>query len=176
MAPVAVANSDSDFASLIAVETAKFDYEISTKAAEMRSKGEVPKTGPLTAASSSCAGQALSTPFLRFGDSADYTLLPGGSFEAGTSGWRLENEARIVTANSSFATSGPGKRAVSFPKGSKVTTSAVCITPMHPTLRFFAMAKGSSRRLRSTCALHAWRADRLAGLDGDRCRRRVRST
>ena len=145
MAPVALANSDADFASLISVETAKFNYEISTKAAEMSSKGEVPKTGPLTAASPSCAGHGVSTPFLRFGDSADYTLLPGGTFEAFTSGWLLENSARIVTANSSFATSGPGTRALAFPKGSKVTTSPVCITGFHPTLRFFAMAKGSSR-------------------------------
>ena len=144
-APAAWANSDADFASLIAVETAKFDQEISTKAAEMRAKGEVPKTGPLTAASSSCAGQALSTPFVRFGDSADYTLLPGGTFELGAPGWVLENEARIVAANSSFAATGPGRKALSVPKGSKVTTRALCITEFHPTLRFFAMAKGSSR-------------------------------
>lgn len=46
-----------------------------------------------------------------------------------------------MSANSTF---GPGARAVAIPKGSKVSTRAVCITELHPTLRFFAMTKGSS--------------------------------
>jgi hypothetical protein len=144
-APAAFANSDADFAAVIAAETEQFNREISAKAAEMQSKGEVPKTGPLTARSPSCAGQAPSQPFGRFGDAADYTLLPGGTFESGVTGWTLENAARIVAANSPFNSSGPGTKALSLRKGDKVTTSPVCITAAHPTLRFFATAKGSSR-------------------------------
>ena len=144
-APAALAGSDADFVAVIAKETEQFNREISTKAAEMRSKGEVPKTGPLTATSPSCASQPPSRPFLAFGDAADYTLLPGGSFESGAPGWKLENAARLVAANSPFKASGPGTRALSMRKGDKVITSSVCITAAHPTLRFFATAKGSSR-------------------------------
>ena len=140
--PTAFAGSDSDFERVIAAETAQFNREIATKAAEMRSKGEVPKTGPLTASSASCAAQAPVQPFLRWNDTADYTLIPGGTFETGAAGWTLENQARLVTTVSKDL--GGGTRALSIPKGSKVITRAVCITELHPTIRFFAQAKGST--------------------------------
>lgn len=140
--PSAFAGSDSDFAHLVAVETQKFNEEISAKAAEMRSKGEWPKTGPLTSTSPSCAAQAPVQPFLRWNDGADYTLVPGGTFEDRAPGWTLENNARVVTTSTRDL--GGGARALSIPKGSKVTTRAVCITEFHPTIRFFAQASGTT--------------------------------
>ena len=143
--PTALAGSDSDFAHLVAVETEKFNQEISSKAAEMRTKGEWPKTGPLTASSPSCAAQAPMQPFLRWSDTADYTLVPGGTFESGAPGWTLENNARVVTTATRDL--GGGTRALSIPKGSKVITRSVCITEFHPTIRFFAQAKGTATRM-----------------------------
>jgi len=48
----------------------------------------------------SCPTQPVSTPFSQWGDSNDYFLVPGGSFE-GTSdqvGWTLSN-ASLTTGN-----------------------------------------------------------------------------
>ena len=39
--------------------------------------------GILTASAQSCDDSPLSQPFSRFGDSANYKLMPGGSFESG---------------------------------------------------------------------------------------------
>ncbi len=140
--PTALAGSDIDFERVIAEKTTQFNREIAAKAAEMASKGEVPKTGPLTSSSPSCAAQAPVQPFLRWNDFADYTLLPGGTFESGTPGWTLENNARVVTTPTTDL--GGGTRALSIPKGSKVITRPVCVTELHPTIRFFAQAKGST--------------------------------
>ena len=139
--PTALAGSDSDFDRVIAEKTAQFNYEISTKAAEMRSKGEMPKTGPLTSSSPSCAAQAPVRPFVRWNDFADYTLVPGGTFESGAPGWTLENNARVVTTTRDLE---GGTRALSIPKGSKVMTRAVCITEAHPTIRFYTQTRGST--------------------------------
>lgn len=142
--PAAHAESDEDFAARISEETTKFDDEIATKAAELLAKDEWPKTGRLTERAAACTSEVDGQPFAPFGDGADYTLLPGGTFEGGAPGWLLENDATIVSANSSFFASGQGASAVAIPKGGKVTTSAMCLTEFHPTLRFFARADGSS--------------------------------
>ena len=140
--PTALAATDLDFAKVIAEKTTQFNLELAAKAAEMRSKGEVPKTGPLSASSASCANQVPTQPFLPWNDAADYTPVPGGTFESSVPGWSLENLARLVTTGSKDP--GGGTRSLSIPKGSKVTTPPVCITELHPTIRFFAQAKGST--------------------------------
>src|SRR5215210_1298353 len=43
----------------------------------------------LTASADSCDDGPITQPFQRFGDSANYKLLSGGSFEAGTPAWQL---------------------------------------------------------------------------------------
>ena len=45
-------------------------------------------------AGAACATSSTSHPFSQFGDSAAYSLLPGGSFEAGAPGWVLTQRRR----------------------------------------------------------------------------------
>src|SRR5271167_3682808 len=46
--------------------------------------------------SGACNGAALSQPFLRWGDSNSYELVPGGNFEGSLSGWTLSGGAQRV--------------------------------------------------------------------------------
>src|ERR1700689_2223708 len=49
----------------------------------------------------SCVTGATSTPFAQFGDSADYSPVPGGSFESGAPGWSLTSSA-IAAGNETY--------------------------------------------------------------------------
>jgi hypothetical protein len=88
------------------------------------------------AQASTCAGQAVSTPFSRFGDANQYFLAPNGSFEGGTSGWALSNASASFGNESYFLHSSSDTHSL------KLTGSALsptfCITRNDPMLRFVA--------------------------------------
>lgn len=66
MVSSALATTDSEMNSNIRAETAKVVSELELKAAEMRSKSEIAKTGKLTSASLSCEpGTGAAVPALR---------------------------------------------------------------------------------------------------------------
>lgn len=69
------------------------------------------------------------------GDGSDYSLAPGGNFEAGSAGWQFSNGARIVNGNEKLGVSG-GSRALQMPLGSVATSPAFCIDENHPHFRF----------------------------------------
>lgn len=139
-APAAHANSDKDMRAKIAEETAQAVAELKLEAEKNREDGELAKTGELTRRAPSCAAEVPVRPFLAFGDFADYTPIAGGSFEGALDGWTLENDAR---AEENLGGGGLGARSLVLPKGSVATTPAVCLTELHPTLRFWATRSGS---------------------------------
>jgi hypothetical protein len=89
-----------------------------------------------------CADQQLERPFLPWLDPAQYVLAPNGGFEwAG--GWRLEGGARVVAGNESFSVRSPDdRRSLALPSGGSATSSWMCVSLEHPTLRFFARNGG----------------------------------
>jgi hypothetical protein len=90
-----------------------------------------------------CPGQKLVRPFLPWLDPATYVLVPNGALEQ-TSGWRLSGGAAPVAGNEPFRVNSPGDaRALSLPSGSSATSPPLCVTLLHPTLRFFAANTGS---------------------------------
>jgi hypothetical protein len=94
----------------------------------------------------SCSGESYSKPFAQFGDEHDYTLVPGGNFEAGTLPWASAGGATRVDGNESFNVGGASdSSSLSLPAGSSATGPAVCANIYKPTLRFFARNDGSSR-------------------------------
>jgi hypothetical protein len=103
--------------------------------------------GVLVSSAGSCAAQPLERPFQRWLDPADYTLLPGGSFEGDAlawraRGWRLSG-ARVVAGNEPFYVHGPGEaRSLSLPAGASATSPTICVGLFHPTMRFFARGSG----------------------------------
>jgi hypothetical protein len=89
----------------------------------------------LAATSAVCPSAPVSTPFARFGDSADYSLVPGGSFESGAPGWSLTG-ATIVSGNESYEVDA-GTQSLAIQPGGVALSPAVCVTTADPTFRFF---------------------------------------
>jgi hypothetical protein len=89
-----------------------------------------------------CGDRQLSRPFLRWLDPMQYTLAPGGTFEAGTRGWTLKGGAAVVTGNEPWKVSGAGSRSLYLPSGSSATTPPVCVETLDPTVRYFAKNRG----------------------------------
>jgi hypothetical protein len=101
-------------------------------------------SGGLLASATSCASETLSQPFLPWGDSAEYTLVPGGTFEAGAPSWSLSGGAAEVAGNESYyVNSATDDQSLSLPDGSSATSPAMCVGIQNPDLRFFAENTGN---------------------------------
>jgi hypothetical protein len=88
-----------------------------------------------------CSGD-MSQVFRRFGDLANYQLVPGGSFENGTS-WTVVGGA-VVPGNEPFFLTGAFDRSsLSLPAGVRATSPLFCVSAATPTMRF--VARGNSR-------------------------------
>jgi hypothetical protein len=93
----------------------------------------------------SCAGETYTKPFAQFGDTNNYTLVPGGNFEAGTVAWANSGGTARVAGNESFNVGGASdSSSLSLAAGSSTTGPPVCANIYKPTLRFFARNNGSS--------------------------------
>ena len=99
--------------------------------------------GPLASALGSCPSEQLERPFLRWLDPLSYTLVPGGSFEAGTTGWTL-NGAKVVSGNESYYAGGAQhSRSLSIPAGGSATTPPICVSVDRPVARLFTKSTPS---------------------------------
>jgi hypothetical protein len=87
-------------------------------------------------ASAACASGQLSSPFARFGDTASYGLLSGGSFESGAPGWSLTNST-VASGNESYAVAGGSHSLAIQPNGVAVSPQ-FCVSIANPSFRFFA--------------------------------------
>ena len=82
--------------------------------------------------------------FEAWGDSAYYTLVPGGSFE-GTNSWTLKNGARVVAGNEPFyVRSSADTRSLALPAGSSAITPTVCFNFADWHARVFARKTASA--------------------------------
>ena len=89
-----------------------------------------------------CGERELSRPFMRWLDPMQYTLVPKGNFESGTSGWTLKGGATVVSGNEPWKVSGAGSRSLYLPGGSTAMTPPVCVETLDPTVRYFAKNRG----------------------------------
>lgn len=96
------------------------------------------QAGLLSLAPGSC-GQTETQPFLPFGDSSYYVLVPGGSFESGSPSWQLRDGASVVSGGTP-----DGSRSLSLPAGSWATSPPACTGIDHPSARLFVRNTGSS--------------------------------
>ena len=93
----------------------------------------------------SCGNQPASQPFARFGDSASYTPVPGGTFEAGTTPWALTGAAGVKSGNETYYVHGASdSHSLALPAGSSATSPASCTNIYHPTVRLFVRNTGSA--------------------------------
>jgi hypothetical protein len=94
-------------------------------------------------------GSTLTQPFAPWGDGANYTLVPGGSFESGS--WSLTGGAKVVAGNEPFFVgSSRDTHSLLLPAGSTATSPAMCVGALNPTLRLFGKSASSSTPLSVT--------------------------
>jgi hypothetical protein len=60
---------------------------------------------PAAAQASTCKATTTTKAFAAFGDNANYSLVPNGSFEAGSAGWSLTN-SWVQSGNESYKVGG----------------------------------------------------------------------
>jgi hypothetical protein len=106
--------------------------------------------GLLVASAPNCAPQPTTKAFAPWKDYSDYTLAPGGTFEAGQPSWQLSG-ASIVADNEPWKVAGAThSRSVKLPPGATATSPVMCVGLEHPTLRLFAR---NNRALLSTLSV-----------------------
>lgn len=90
----------------------------------------------------SCSLSALSQPFTRWLDYAEYELAPGGDFESST--WTLAGGAKLVPGSEPYAVTGTlGSSSLSLPAGSSAQSPPTCVDATDPSVRFFIAGEGS---------------------------------
>jgi hypothetical protein len=90
-----------------------------------------------------CDEAALSQPFLAWGDSNLYELVPGGDFAGSLSGWTLSGGAQRVAGGEPYHVSGAaGGYSLALPDGASAQSPAVCVNASYPIFRFFARNQG----------------------------------
>ncbi|HEU0246425.1 MAG TPA: hypothetical protein VFR38_05000 [Gaiellaceae bacterium] len=99
--------------------------------------------GTSASAGLSCPGQTYGKPFQPWLDPANYVLVQNGSLES-SRGWLLTNGAKLVSGNEPWkVNASTDSRSLYLPAGSSATSPALCVSLLHPTLRFFATNTGS---------------------------------
>jgi hypothetical protein len=84
-----------------------------------------------------CDGQALEQPFALWGDNANYTLVGDGDLTGGAAGWELDGADLVADNEPWYVHGGNTPRALRLRSGDSATTPPMCVTPAHPTMRFF---------------------------------------
>jgi hypothetical protein len=103
------------------------------------------QANPLSLLPGSCGSEVYTQPFAQWGDTANYTPVPGGSFEAGSLPWAKFGGAAVAAGNESYyVTSKSNTSSLSLPAGSSATSPAACASIYHPTVRLFVKNAGSA--------------------------------
>ena len=95
-----------------------------------------------------CPTQPVSTPFSQWGDTNDYFLVPGGSFEgtADQVGWTLSS-ASLTRGNEPFNVNGSGdSQSLTINGGGSATSPYFCVDNTMSGLRFFAQQADAGNR------------------------------
>lgn len=102
-----------------------------------------------------CSNQPESQPFARWGDTSNYTPVPGGNFESGGVPWLLSGGSTTTTGNESFYVgSSSDSRSLALPSGGAAISPASCTDIYHPTVRLFVRNTGSGSSRLTVQALY----------------------
>lgn len=116
------------------------------------------------AASASCPDVPSSQALLAFGDSNDYFLAPGGSFE-GYNSWERSGFVHREDALKPFSLAGPN--ALEIAPGAAATSPELCMSEIHSHLRYFARSASAAGSMRVD-AIEDGIATPLGVVDGTR--------
>jgi hypothetical protein len=83
--------------------------------------------------------------FRPWSDYAYYAAVPDGGFEAGATGWKLANGAKVVAGNEPFYLRSPADRSsLLLPAGSAATSPPMCIALLSSKMRFVVSGPAGS--------------------------------
>jgi hypothetical protein len=103
------------------------------------------QAGLIVASASSCPAESLSQVFLHWGDTAEYGLIPGGKFAAGSAAWTVTGSAKVVAGGDGYALGGStSTRSLSLPAGSSGTSPQFCVGINSPTVRTMVRNTGAA--------------------------------
>jgi hypothetical protein len=95
-----------------------------------------------------CETEALSQPFLQWGDSNYYSLVAGGDFESPTTTWTLSGGAQRAAGSEPYeATGSLGAWSLALPAGASAQSPFTCVEPNDRTFRLFARSEGSASKV-----------------------------
>jgi len=97
------------------------------------------------AARAACDDQVLEQPFAQWSDPAYYTLVGDGDLTGGGAGWILEGAELVDDNEPWYVHGGETPAALRLRADDRATTPPICVTPDHPTMRFFARNAGTTR-------------------------------
>jgi hypothetical protein len=120
--------------------------------------------GLLVASAPSCDNGATEQPFASFGDSRDYFLTPGGSFESGAKGWSLGGATVVGDQEPWKVHKDNGTHGLNIPAGRSVVSPTVCVGIEHPAMRFFAHRSGGGLLAAASNLLVTARVETSLGL------------
>jgi hypothetical protein len=89
-------------------------------------------------AQAACPDQPTRQVFSRFGDYNWYYAAPGGTFEYGTPAWTFSGAALTAGNETYFVNASSDRQSLRLPAGASALSPWTCVSPQHPTLRFFA--------------------------------------
>ena len=89
-----------------------------------------------------CRTQVLEQPFTRWLDYFRYTLVPGGSFESGATGWKLSRASVVRENESYYVRSRSDSRSLSLGASGSAQSAPVCVGIEHPVMRLFVRNRG----------------------------------
>jgi hypothetical protein len=96
------------------------------------------------AAQAACPTTPTTKAFQAFGDSAAYSLVANGAFEAGAGGWSLTS-ASVASGNESYKVHGAAdSSSLALKATGQVVSPAFCVSTANPTFRFFAKRTSGS--------------------------------
>jgi hypothetical protein len=89
-------------------------------------------------AQAACTTTPTTKAFAAFGDTANYSLAPAGTFESGATGWSLSG-ASVVNGSESYKVHGStDTRSLAISATGTAASAPFCVAIQHPTFRFFA--------------------------------------
>ncbi len=97
-----------------------------------------------------CAAPQLVSAFAGVGDTRDYVLAPGGSFESKSlAGWQVQ-KAKVEGGGSPLELHGndDNKQHLKIPQGGSATSPAMCVDLNYPTMRLMAKAQKNKGQLK----------------------------
>lgn len=92
---------------------------------------------PVDSTAPTCTEAPTTKAFLKYGDSADYSPAPNGTFESSTVGWKLGSGATIVTGNDTTGVT-TGSKSLKLKQGAVATSPEFCVSEANPHFRFVA--------------------------------------